>query len=188
MYSPPARLDRRMPTRRSVLQGLAAAFAAAIVSPETASASVPVPREVAFVHTHTHERLSVTYFAGGAYDEESLAALNWFLRDHRTGDQHPIDPALFDILHELRLATGAASPYQVISGYRSPRTNSMLRERSSGVASGSLHLQGRAIDVRLSDVSTAALRDAAIRLGRGGVGYYASSDFVHIDTGRVRRW
>jgi len=188
MYSPPAWLDRRVLARRSVLQGLAATFAAVLVSPRVMFAAAPEPREVAFVHTHTHERLSVTYFADGSYDEESLAALDWFLRDHRTDDAHPIDPALFDILHELRLATGAASPYQVISGYRSPHTNSMLREHSAGVASGSLHLQGRAIDVRLADVSSAALRDAAIRLRRGGVGYYASSDFVHIDTGRVRCW
>jgi uncharacterized protein YcbK (DUF882 family) len=188
MSPPPGSLDRRVLARRSVLQGLAATCAAALVWPRLAFAAGPDPREVAFVHTHTHERLSVTYFADGSYDEESLTALNWFLRDHRTGDAHPIDPALFDILHELRLATGAASPYQVISGYRSPQTNSMLREHSAGVASGSLHLQGRAIDVRLADVSTAALRDAAIRLRRGGVGYYASSDFVHIDTGRVRCW
>ena len=100
--------------------------------------------------------------------------MNRLLRDHRTGEQHPIDPALFDILHDLRVATGTASPFQVISGYRSPSTNGMLRERSSGVASGSLHLQGRAVDIRLADMSSAALRDAAIRLHRGGVGYYAT--------------
>ena len=143
---------------------------------------------MAFVHTHTHERLSVRYFADGSYDADSLAALNRLLRDHRTGEQHPIDPALFDILHDLRVATGTASPFQVISGYRSASTNGMLRERSAGVASGSLHLQGRAVDVRLADVSSAALRDAAISLRRGGVGYYAASDFVHIDTGRFRTW
>lgn len=188
MFLPPSWFDRRVHSRRSVLQGLAATLAVAMVSSRAAFAGGPEPREVAFVHTHTHERLSVTYFADGSYDTESLAALNWFLRDHRTGDEHPIDPALFDILHELRLAIGAACPYQVISGYRSPRTNSLLREHSSGVASGSLHLQGRAIDVRLADVSLAALRDAALRLRRGGVGYYPSSDFVHIDTGRVRSW
>jgi uncharacterized protein YcbK (DUF882 family) len=146
------------------------------------------PRSVSFVHTHTHERLSVAYDADGSCDADSLAALNWFLRDFRTGDQHPIDPALVDILRDLRAATGSGSPFQVISGYRSPRTNGRLREQSHGVAAGSLHLQGRAIDIRLADVSSAALRDAAIRLRRGGVGYYASSDFVHIDTGRVRRW
>ncbi len=188
MYLPPACLGRPVLSRRDVLQRLAAALTVAMVPSRAAFAAGPEPREVALVHTHTHERLSVTFFADGSYDPESLAALSWFLRDHRTGDEHPIDPALFDILHELRLATGAASPYQVISGYRSPQTNGMLREHTSGVASGSLHLQGRAIDVRLADVSSAALRDAAMRLRRGGVGYYASSDFVHLDTGRVRCW
>jgi len=188
MYASPAWLDRRAPSRRRLLKVLAAAAAAAAVSPKHLFAGPREPRDVAFFHTHTHERLSVTYFADGSYDAESLTALNRLLRDHRTNEQHPIDPALFDILHDLRTATGTASPFQVISGYRSPRTNGMLRERSSGVASGSLHLQGRAVDIRLADVSSAALRDAAIRLHRGGVGYYATSDFVHIDTGRFRTW
>ena len=188
MCLPPAREHSWAPSRRRLLTSLAAAAAAAAVSPARLFAESWEPRDVAFVHTHTHEQLSVTYFAGGFYDSDSLAALNWFLRDHRTGDQHPIDPALFDILHGLRLATGTAAPFQVISGYRSPRTNGALREKSRGVAAGSLHLQGRAIDIRLADVSSAALRDAAIRLGRGGVGYYASSDFVHLDTGRFRTW
>ena len=188
MCSPPALEDRPVHSRRRLLKVLAAATAMAAVSPKRLFAGPREPRDVAFVHTHTHERLSVTYFAGGSYDADGLSALNWFLRDHRTGDQHAIDPLLFDVLHDVRLATGTASPFQVISGYRSAHTNGMLRERSSSVASGSLHLQGRAIDVRLADVSSAALRDAAIRLRRGGVGYYASSDFVHIDTGRFRTW
>jgi uncharacterized protein YcbK (DUF882 family) len=188
MYASPAWLDRRAPSRRRLFKALAAAAAVAAVSPTRLFAGPRDPRDVSFVHTHTHERLSVTYFADGSYDAESLAALNRLLRDHRTGEQHPIDPALIDILHDLRVATGTASPFQVISGYRSPGTNGMLRERSSGVASGSLHLEGRAVDIRLADVRSAALRDAAIRLHRGGVGYYATSDFVHIDTGRFRTW
>ena len=114
--------------------------------------------------------------------------MNSFLRDFRTGDQHAIDPALYDLLNDLRLATGTRSPFHVISAYRSPRTNSMLREHGGGVAKGSLHLQGRAIDVRLADVSSVSLRDAAVELRRGGVGYYRGPDFVHVDTGRVRRW
>ena len=140
------------------------------------------------MHTHTHERLTVPYFADGAYLPEGLASLNAFLKDHRTGEEHAIDPALYDILNDLRLATGTKSPFQVISAYRSPRTNAMLREHGGGVAKGSLHLSGRAIDVRLADVSSASLRDAAIELQRGGVGYYRGPDFVHVDTGRVRRW
>ncbi len=128
------------------------------------------------------------YFADGVYLPEGLSTLSSFLRDFRTGDEHAIDPALYDILNDLRLATGTKSPFQVISAYRSPATNSRLREHSRGVASGSLHLQGRAIDVRLADVGSAVLRDAAVELQRGGVGYYRGPDFVHVDTGRVRRW
>ena len=188
MLRSPAPPDGCGTSRRHVLKGLGAVMAAAAVSPARLLAAVREPRAVSFVHTRTHERLSVTCSADGSYDEDSLAALNWFLRDDLTGDQYPMDPALFDILHDLRAVTEAASPFQVISGYRSPRTNAMLRERSHGVAAGSLHLQGRAIDVRLGDVASATLRDAAIRLRRGGVGYYAASDFVHIDTGRVRYW
>lgn len=143
---------------------------------------------LSFVHTHSRERITVPYFADGGYLTEGLASLSTFLRDHRTGDEHPIDPALFDVLHDLRLATGTRNPFQVISCYRSPRTNAMLRGKSRGVASGSLHLQGRAIDVRLADVGSASLRDAAVELARGGVGHYRGPDFVHVDTGRVRRW
>ena len=99
-----------------------------------------------------------------------------------------MDPTLFDLLHDLRRATGARKPFQVISAYRSPRTNDMLHAASRGVAQRSLHLSGQAIDIRVSDVSSAVLRDAAKEMGRGGVGYYRQSDFVHVDTGRVRYW
>ncbi len=153
------------------------------------AAGGPARGAPALPRPHPHlDRLSVAYFADGAYLPEGLAALDGFLRDHRTGDEHPIDPALLDILNDLRLATGTQRPFQVISAYRSPRTNSMLREHGGGVAQGSLHLQGRAIDVRLADVGTGVLRDAALELRRGGVGYYRGPDFVHVDTGRVRRW
>jgi uncharacterized protein YcbK (DUF882 family) len=175
-------------TRRLFLAGLGGAVAAAVAAPVRLLAGPREERLLSFVHTHTHERLTVSYFADGAYLPEGLATLDSFLRDFRTGQEHPIDPALFDILNDLRLATGTRSPFQVISGYRSPRTNTMLRENSRGVAAGSLHLQGRAIDVRLADVGCAALRDAAVELQRGGVGYYRGPDFVHVDTGRVRRW
>ena len=177
-----------IPGRRLLLRHLAAAAAAAAVGPGRLWAGPKDERVLLFVHTHTQERLSVAYFADGAYLPEGIATLNTFLRDHRTGEEHAIDPALYDILNDLRLATRTRSPFQVISAYRSPGTNSMLREDGRGVAKGSLHLQGRAIDVRLADVSSAALRDAAIELRRGGAGYYARSDFVHVDTGRVRRW
>jgi uncharacterized protein YcbK (DUF882 family) len=188
MVSRPAHVETNPAARRLFLRGLGGALAAAAVVPGRLLAGPRDERLLSFVHTHTHEHLTVPYFADGAYLPEGLASLNTFLRDHRTGEEHVIDPALFDILNDLRLATGTRSPFQVISGYRSPRTNSMLREGSRGVAQGSLHLQGRAIDVRLDDVGSATLRDAAIELRRGGVGYYRGPDFVHVDTGRVRRW
>ena len=145
-------------------------------------------RSLDFVHTHTGERLAVEYFGGGAYVPDALTTVNHFLRDFRTGDVHSIDPHLLDLLHSLTGLTGSQRPYQVISGYRSPVTNDMLRHRSEGVAAGSLHMQGQAIDIRLADVPLVALQRAALALRGGGVGYYPVSDFVHVDTGRVRHW
>jgi uncharacterized protein YcbK (DUF882 family) len=184
----PTDLEGTVRARRLFLQGLGGALAAAAVVPGRLLAGPKEERLLSFVHTHTSERLTVAYFADGRYLEDGLDRLRSFLRDHRTGDEHPIDPGLYDLLNDLRLATGARSPFRVISAYRSPRTNLMLREKSHGVAGGSLHLQGRAIDVRLADVDSAVLRDAAVELARGGVGYYRGPDFVHVDTGRVRRW
>ena len=176
-------------TRRLFLRALGAAVAGAAVAPKALLASPTQERVLSFFHTHTNDRLTVPYFADGSYLPEGLATLRSFLKDFRTGEEHAIDPGLFDILNDLRLATGTKSPFHVISGYRSPNTNEMLREHGGGgVARGSMHLEGRAIDVRLTDKSSALLRDAAIELQRGGVGYYRISDFVHVDTGRVRRW
>lgn len=177
-----------VPTRRLFLKGVAGALAVAVVAPGRLLAGANEERVLSFWHTHTHERLTVPYFADGDYLPEGLSTLKSYLKDFRTGDEHPIDPALYDLLNDLRLATGTRSPFQVISAYRSPGTNAMLRENGGGVAKGSLHLQGRAIDVRLADVGSVALRDAALELQRGGVGYYRGPDFVHVDTGRVRRW
>jgi uncharacterized protein YcbK (DUF882 family) len=145
-------------------------------------------RSLDFLHTHTGEQLSVDYFSRGMYVPHALKIVNHFLRDFRTGDVHRIDPGLLDLLHHLTDLTGSAKPFQVISGYRSPATNEMLRQNTDGVASGSLHMQGKAIDIRLADVPLATLRDAALVARRGGVGYYPASDFVHVDTGRVRTW
>jgi len=174
-------------SRRSFLGGLASLSALALAAP---AAALPTREErvLSFFNTHTSERLTLPSSANGASLFDSLARLDRFLRDHRTGEERPIDPALFDLLHDLQRATSTKRPFQVISCYRSPVTNAMLCSEGGGVAKGSMHLQGRAIDVRLADVSTAALRDAARELGRGGVGYYRRSDFVHVDTGRVRAW
>jgi uncharacterized protein YcbK (DUF882 family) len=178
--------------RRDFLRRLGAlavtAVAAPLVAPGKLLADTRSERVLSFFHTHTGDRVTVPYFADGTYLRGGLLQLNDFLKDFRTGDEHAMDPGLFDILNDLKLATGSKSEFQVISAYRSPRTNAMLHARSRGVASGSMHVEGRAIDIRLADVKTSVLRDAALELRRGGVGYYADSDFVHVDTGRVRRW
>lgn len=147
-------------------------------------------RELSFYHTHTGKRLNVVYWQDGAYVDSALDEINAFLSDFRTGDRVEMDPALLDVIYDVRESLGSNGTYQIISAYRSPETNEMLRNRSasSGVARRSQHVLGKAIDVRLEGVRTADLRDAAIRLQRGGVGYYEKSDFVHMDTGRVRRW
>jgi len=145
-------------------------------------------RSLKFYHTHTHETLEVTYYRDGDYQPESLAELYDFLSDWRNGHQHPIDPGVMDILWEIQQVAGNHNAYEVISAYRSPETNELLRARSSGVAKKSQHILGKAIDVRLRGVKTEKLRDIALELKLGGVGYYQQSDFVHVDTGRVRRW
>ena len=147
------------------------------------------PRTLDFLHTHTGEQLlGVEYFTGLRYVPSALEEVNHCLRDWRNDQVHPIDPALLDILHGLAQATGTRQPFQIISGYRSPVTNAMLRSQSTKVSSSSLHMQGRAIDIRLPDVPLARLRAAALSLRKGGVGYYPGSNFVHVDTGRVRSW
>ena len=173
-------------SRRDLLAAVAAA-AALQLAPKTYAAT---PRALAFYHTHTGERLSVTYVENGVPIPEALAEISHFLRDFRTGDVHPVDPHLLDVLYALRTRAGDRGTYEIISAYRSPRTNEMLRSRNgkSGVAKRSLHMEGKAIDVRLTGVRTIRLRREALALHAGGVGYYAESDFVHVDTGRVRQW
>jgi uncharacterized protein YcbK (DUF882 family) len=156
--------------------------------PRRAAASAAV-RALSLHNAHTGEALVLPYAQGGTYLSAALSEFNRFLRDFRTGEAHPIDPAVLDQLHTLASITGSREPIQIISGYRSPATNQALRARNGGgVARHSLHLEGRAIDIRLTDVGLADLRDAAISLKAGGVGYYAQSAFVHVDTGPVRRW
>jgi len=147
-----------------------------------------VVKRLALKNLHTPESLDVEFFRDGAYVPEALAAIRVSLRDFRTDEQHSIDPELLDNLHELALEVGVDPVFGVISGYRSAQTNELLRERSSGVAPRSLHLVGRAVDVRLAGVDCADLADVALRLHRGGVGYYRRSDFVHLDNGTFRTW
>lgn len=160
----------------------------AFAEPDGAATLGPSFRALRFLHTHTGERLEIEYFARGRYLDDALTTVNAFMRDFRTGDVHVIDRALLDLLHAVKQATESSQPFQVISAYRSPATNQMLRDRSEGVALGSLHMQGQAIDIRLGDVPLRKLRGAALDLKRGGVGYYPASNFVHVDTGRVRFW
>ena len=147
-------------------------------------------RQLSLYHTHTGERLDVVYFRNGAYIPSALEEINHFLFDFRTGDKAEMDPELLDLIYDVRTALGSDSTYQIVSAYRSPKTNEMLRSRgqNTGVAKNSQHLLGKAIDVRLEGVKTSKLRDTALSMRRGGVGFYAASDFVHLDTGRPRSW
>ena len=174
-------------SRRAFVASLATA-ASVLLVPKVLLAASPVSRALRFVHTHTSERLVVEYFTRGNYAPDGLAAVNHFLRDFRTGDEHFIDPTLLDLLHGVAERTGTDQPFQVISGYRSPTTNGLLRRRSEGVAARSLHMAGKAIDIRLAGVPLPRLRAAALDVQAGGVGFYPASDFVHVDTGRVRFW
>jgi len=170
--------------RRRFIGGGAALLTLAVVPPVFASR----PRILSFRHLHTGETLEVEYFLDGRYRPDALAEVDRLLRDYRTGDVYPIDPGLLDILARVRTTMDSDGVFEVISGFRSAATNEMLRRKSSGVARRSLHVEGRAIDVRLSDVDTADLRRAALGIAAGGVGYYPASNFVHLDTGRVRSW
>ncbi len=174
-------------SRRGLLKaGFGGVFTAVMLPLERAGAMHE--RRLAFYHTHTGKRLDVVYKRNGEFVPEALSVINTFLSDFRTGDVAEMDPHLLDLIYDLREALGSEGTYEVISAYRSPATNDMLRQRSGGVAKNSQHLLGKAIDVRLGDVDLTKLRDTAIAMQRGGVGYYASPNFVHIDTGRVRRW
>ncbi|MEO6185436.1 MAG: DUF882 domain-containing protein [Steroidobacteraceae bacterium] len=181
-------------TRRRVIAAALAAPAALLAGRATAAiaqgqASGPLPeRTLILSNTHTGESMSAQYCTKGQYCPEVLSQLNHLLRDHRSGESAVIDPALFDVLHSLALRADRAPHFEVISGFRSAASNASLRALSSGVARNSLHMQGKAMDVRLVGANCARLRDLATALEAGGVGYYRQSDFVHLDTGRVRVW
>lgn len=178
-------------SRRGFLKlGLAAA--ATVITPLPAAAAInrqpKATRELTLFNPHTQERLKVCYYRGGQYAPECLEQLNHIMRDYRTGDVKHIDTGLFDLLYEISTHIPTHSPFHVISGYRSPATNARLRRHSKGVASKSLHLQGKAVDIRVPDLSARDLREIAVRIKGGGVGYYPKSGFVHVDVGQVRYW
>ena len=146
-------------------------------------------RSVKVFNVHNQELVNVVYWRNGYYQPEGLQSLNYFFRDWRNNLQHQIDPSLFDILHAIQLYTRSElSGLHLISGYRSPQTNALLRSRSSGVAKNSLHMKGLAADIRSPNVDLSTLKKTAVSLKEGGVGYYPKSNFVHVDTGNVRYW
>ena len=145
-------------------------------------------RSLSLLNLHTGERLTAAYWEAGSYIPDAMQALAQVLRDHRTGEVHPMDAGLLDLVTRLRMALETEATVHVLSGYRSPRANEALRHASSGVAKRSLHMDGMAMDLRLPGVDLARVRDAAWGLQGGGVGFYPGSDFVHVDVGRPRRW
>ncbi len=145
-------------------------------------------RTLAFYNTHTDERLRISYYQDGAYLPKALNQIDNILRDHRTEQIKSIDTALLDQLYAIRCHMRPRDPFHVISAYRSPQTNELLRRTTSGVARQSFHTKGKAIDIRLPHIHTKKLRDFCISLQSGGVGYYPRSNFLHIDTGPIRVW
>ena len=145
-------------------------------------------RKLIFYNLHTHERLEVVYKKEDQYILPAIEEINYILRDHRTDEVHSIDPNLLDFLYDVLHEVDYHGDIHVVSGYRSPETNKKLREKHPGISAKSLHMQGKALDFRLPGVDTRKLRDKALSLKRGGVGYYERVDFIQIDTGRVRFW
>ncbi len=197
----PSGLDRRIGkviggellscNRRDFLKLSASALAGSML-PLPALAAVlkntDAKRTVSFFNVHTNETASICYFNDGGYCPEALERTNYILRDYRTDEILPIDPQLLDQLFALKSRIHPQTPFHVISGYRSPVTNAMLRRTTTGVARNSWHTKGRAVDIRLPGYNTRRLRDLCSKLRAGGVGYYPKSDFIHLDTGEVRTW
>lgn len=165
---------------------------ATTLMPATAWSAMAPPKEhsrlLPFYNTHTGEHLEACYFYNGCYCEDTLEQVNRVMRDHRTGDVSPIDINLLDLLYVVRKKLNTAGTVHIISGYRSLKTNEMLRRTTKGVAKNSFHTQGKAIDIRIPGVKTSHLRKMCLKLKAGGVGYYPRSNFVHVDTGDVRSW
>lgn len=148
-----------------------------------------VEHRLRLFHTHTSDKIEIVYRRGDTYLPDAIAKLDYFLRDFRTGDVRHFDPKLYDILEELTISMGhPGAEIDIVCGYRSSWTNEFLRAHTTGVAKNSLHIQAEAIDLRIPGVDTLKLRRAALALRRGGVGYYPHSNFIHVDTGRVRQW
>ncbi len=186
--------DHFQADRRSFLKtGIAAMAALGCWMPDLAMASTgpaanQVGRQMRLTNTHTGERFVGEYWYNGRYLPDAFGEIKSVMRDHRTGEKFPIDPRLMDILYVLQHRIGNMNTFDIFSGYRSPATNARLHLASHGVATRSLHMSGQAVDIKLPGTNLKSLRQAAIKLNSGGVGYYPSSNFVHVDTGRVRHW
>lgn len=177
------------PTRRRFLAlALAAGGGLLLPGAKAAAAAETASRRLEFHNLHTGETVAASYWERGHYLAGGLAEIDYVLRDFRTGDVHPIDRYLLDLVHGLRRIMAYDGPVHVISGYRSPETNAMLARRSGKVAKNSYHVKGMAIDLRLPGRRLEDVRATAVRLGGGGVGFYPESEFVHMDTGPVRAW
>jgi len=159
-----------------------------VSAPSLACAKAMDRRSLSFFHTRTQQELRVTYAAGKTYDRKALTQINQFLRDYQTGQVHVIDPRLLDILWAVQGEMGSKGVYEVISGYRSPRTNRSLRKGHPGVASHSLHMKGKAVDIRFSGANLSQIYQCALAMHSGGVGFYPNDGFVHLDSGQFRTW
>lgn len=174
--------------RRRFIAGGAATTAMLFTRPLFAAIPLERPRALKFQNLHTGEKLTTEYWADGQYLPRGLGDIAKVLRDHRNGAIHAIDPKLLDLLHTLQNTLETASPFQVISGYRSAESNAKLAAASTGVAKRSMHMDGKAIDIRVPGIELINVHKAAKAMQGGGVGYYAASNFVHMDVGRVRYW
>ena len=183
-----ASVMQRTFSRREILRYLAASGAMLMMPAAMANLPKEAPRQLSLYNLHTEEKLKATYWADGEYQPDGLADINHLLRDHRSGEHTDIDPQLLNLMFLLHEKAQSKQAFHIISGYRSPASNEMLRKNSTGVAQKSLHTLGMAVDLRLPGIELEALRNMALSLQGGGVGYYPKSDFIHIDTGRVRQW
>ncbi len=164
------------------------AFAMVIPERKPAKPETYGQRIISFKNQHTGDVFSGAYRVGDKYIPDAFDKINFVMRDHRSDEIFPIDPRVIDIMYSVHKATGSSAPFEILSGYRCPKTNAMLRAKSGGVARNSLHMTGQAVDVRLPGHSMRHVRDIAKSLKAGGVGYYRRSNFVHMDTGNVRSW
>ncbi len=182
------RISTNRNRRKFLIQASVSAFAASFPQLILANSNIAKEKTLSFLNLHTNETLKCCYWKNNQLNIDALTKINYILRDHRTQEVAQIDHQIIEMLHTLHTHTESTAPFEIISGYRSPKTNETLRKSTSGVAKRSLHMQGKAIDVRLPDIELKKFRDIAISLQAGGVGYYSKSGFLHLDTGLPRNW